>query len=127
MTSWPYEADEQAELCQLLDFHRITYHASLNGAHLAGSKSQSSKQWAKLKAQGAKAGAPDLEILSHPRRGNGRGPVFVEMKRVRAAKPSVSKEQREYHETLRELGYTVVVGYGAVDAWAKLQRLGYGR
>lgn len=124
---WPYEEDEQAELCQVLDLHHIAYHASLNGAHLSGSRAQRAKQWAKLKARGAKAGVPDLEIVSHPKRGGGRGPVFVEMKRVRAAKPSIGREQREYHDMLRELGYTVVVGYGSADAWAKLQRLGYGR
>ncbi len=125
-TKWPYEDSEQAMLCQILDRHHIRYHASLNGAHLRGNKAQRAAQWAKLKNQGAKTGVPDLVIVSPPKRGDIRGPVFVEMKRVKAANPSISKEQRAYHKLLRGLGYTVVIGYGMVDAWEQLQALGYG-
>lgn len=116
----PREDDEQAIVCQWLKANGILYFAVPNGAHLAGrSHQERSIQWGKLRRIGAQPGVPDLVVLMSHVIG---GPVvFLEMKRVLAAKPVVSPQQEQWHDALRERGFNVLVGYGAGDAIAKLQ------
>jgi hypothetical protein len=62
---------------------------------------------ARLKAEGVKAGVPD--IMNPVPNGYYVG-LFIEMKKPE--KGSVSPAQTEYHENLRVLGYAVAVCYG---------------
>ena len=67
----------------------------------------------KLKAEGVKAGVPDL-VLAIP-----RGPyhgLYIEMKRIKGGR--VSRDQVEWHERLRAQGYRVDVCYGHLEALA---------
>ena len=67
---------------------------------------------AALKAEGVKAGLPDLALLC--RRGS-KGALFIEMKKAdRSNKPTAA--QAEWIERLRQYGYQAVVCYGADEA-----------
>lgn len=72
----------------------------------------------KLKAEGLKAGVPDLCLpvargIDHTSAYHG---LYVELKRTRGG--TVSPEQRGWHEALRAQGYRVVVARGAAEAIA---------
>lgn len=62
---------------------------------------------ARLKAEGVRRGIPDL-ALDVPR--NGYHGLRIEMKRVKGG--TVSPEQKEVHQFLKEQGYAVVVALG---------------
>lgn len=64
----------------------------------------------KLKAEGVKAGVPDLYIPAWN--------LWVEMKRVKGGR--VSPEQKDWHEYLESIGDTVIIGKGAEDASRKV-------
>ncbi|MCK5236436.1 MAG: VRR-NUC domain-containing protein [Deltaproteobacteria bacterium] len=70
---------------------------------------------AKLKAEGVKAGVPDLNLAVA--RGGYHG-LYIEMK-VKPNKPT--KKQLEWHEMLREQGYRVEVCYGWEEGVAVLK------
>ncbi len=61
----------------------------------------------RLKAEGARAGVPDL-FLAWP--ASGRPGLFLELKRIAGGK--VSPAQAEWHERLRSAGYAVAVCAG---------------
>jgi len=67
---------------------------------------------AKLKAEGVKAGVPDV-FLACPR-GRWHG-LFVELKRADRSNHATSA-QRAWIEMLRRYGYSAVVAYGCVEA-----------
>jgi hypothetical protein len=67
---------------------------------------------ARLKAEGVKAGVPDL-LLAVPM--SGRHGLWIEMK---ALTGSARKTQREIHAALREQGYSVGVAKGYEEAKA---------
>lgn len=64
-----------------------------------------------LKAEGVKAGASDLIILTHGRT------LFLEMKKLDG---KVSKVQEEFSKNVEYLGFDYIVGYGATDASCKV-------
>lgn len=72
---------------------------------------------ARLKAEGVKAGAPDL-CVAEPR--GGYHGLWVEMKRAKGGR--VSKEQREFHAELLARGYHVVVAEGADEGFRAIER-----
>jgi hypothetical protein len=71
---------------------------------------------ARLKAEGVKAGVPDLHLPVARGRWHG---LYLELK-VGRNKPT--PEQAQWHERLRAQGYAVVVCYGADQALTALQR-----
>lgn len=75
-----------------------------NGGHRAISVAK------KLKAEGVKAGVPDLFIPAWR--------IWIEMKRTKGGK--VSKEQDEWADYLRGCGYVVIIAAGARDASLQL-------
>lgn len=85
-------------------FPRVRIFAIPNG----GKRSISTAK--KLKAEGVKAGVPDLYIPAWN--------LWVEMKRVKGGR--VSPEQKDWHEYLESIGDTVILGKGATDASAKV-------
>lgn len=108
---------------------RLLY-AVPNGAHLAGNDKQRAIQMKKLKKQGLRTGALDLnlDVPLWRRVGTSTGvcdPVLwndpqrlfsglrIEMKR-KGGKPS--QAQREFADLLRRQGYSVVIAQGATEA-----------
>lgn len=120
---YPYEADEQKAFISWLDKQGIEYFAIPNGAYLAGhTNNERAQQWSKLRAMGAKTGVPDLQIVTPIPNNPARG-LFVEMKRVRAARPEHSNEQKKWAQKLTAHGYIVIVAYGAQEAIAAIRAL----
>ena len=81
------------------------------------------KTAAYLKAEGVKAGVPDLFLAVHvhpPRVPNFRNGLFIEMKRPRGPKPIES--QQWWHEQLRRQNYQVEVCYGFEEAQSAILR-----
>lgn len=127
----PPESQEQRILAKWLDSVGALWCHVPNGGKrdaIAGSR---------LKAQGVKAGVPDVLVFSLPAaykiseqkhqgkdcRETPRG-VAIELKRCRGG--VVSKAQREWLDRLGECGWVVYVAKGATDAIKKLKELGYG-
>ena len=102
MAAAPTEHAEQVSLCGWLDAKHpdLDYWATPNGGN------RNIVTAAKMKAEGQKAGIPDL-FFPELR-------LFVEMKRTKGG--SVSKEQKHWIERLTKHGYKVVVCKGAAEA-----------
>ena len=103
------EHQEQRALCAWLDAAGIGYCAIPNAAR------RSPRQAAYLKAEGMRAGAPDLILW---RRTPGGSPVAIELKRSTGGRVSESQEQT--HALMRKEGWVVIVARGAADAIAQL-------
>lgn len=67
----------------------------------------------RLKDEGVTAGVPDLFCPAFS--------LWVEMKRIKGG--NISKEQLEIHKYLKEIGHTVIIGYGANDAINKFKSI----
>lgn len=110
------EHQEQAALMQVARLHEKKWpelallHAIPNGGqrHVAVA--------AKLKAEGVKAGIPDL-FLPVPR-GNAHG-LYIELK---AKGGNVSDSQRKMLAALAAQGYACLVCYGWEPAWEEIQK-----
>lgn len=122
----PYQAKEYAEQCFF--FTQLRYRerhqpevglifATLNGIRLTPGLAR------KAKLAGNKAGVPDVVV---PIARGGFFGLYIEFKEKDGAKPP--KHQLEFHQALREQGYSVVVAYGhvaqmdALNAYMKLPR-----
>lgn len=69
-----------------------------------------------LKAEGVRAGAPDL-FLAYPN--NGHGGLFIEMKKTKGG--HVSDAQKAYHALLASCGYMVAVCHGWLEAKTSIE------
>ncbi len=98
------EADEQRAVVEWCAWKRIPVF------HIPNGGSRHKAEAARLKAQGVKAGVPDLCI---PVARGGYHSLYVEMK---AGKGRVSQKQREWLELLSGQGMRAVVCYGADEA-----------
>lgn len=107
----PREDKEQIALVNKLERMGHLVHHSPNGMN------SNPITGAMFKKMGTKAGWPDMEIMT--KKG---GVIFVELKRRKGG--VLSKAQIDIHEKLRVLGHTVIVGYGAKDAYEKLIKIG---
>ena len=109
------EHAEQASLIRMCELHEAKYpgleliHAIPNGGkrHVAVAK--------KLKAEGVKAGVPDV-FLPVPR-GDAHG-LYIELK---AKGGNVSDAQRNMLTALEKQGYACIVAYGWENAWAEIK------
>ena len=99
----PSEHDEQVVVCKWLDLIGVTYFAVPNGSN----KSFTAQR--KFKAEGLKAGVPDLVVLLE-----GGKSLFIEMKRVKLS--TTSKEQKEWQKRLKVLGFSAHICKGAGEA-----------
>ena len=97
-----HESDEQIGFLRWFETHfrDVWIFHIPNGGHRAISVAR------KMKAEGVKAGVPDLYIPAWK--------LWVEMKRTKGG--VVSKEQRSWHEYLKSVGDAVIIGRGATDA-----------
>ena len=107
------EHEEQVTVVQWAAAHERTeprlklLHAIPN----AGAGAQKG-QAGKMRAEGVKAGVPDLCLpVEDPRRGTG---LYIEMKRRTGGRTSPA--QQWWHDALREQGYRVEVCAGADEA-----------
>jgi hypothetical protein len=108
-TAVPSEHAEQAMVIRWADLHsdprlKLLY-AVPNGARVSIGTAR------KLKAEGLRAGVPDL-VLPVPI--GGYHGAYIEMKRVKGG--VVSPKQQGWHEALRDQGYYVAVARGAEEA-----------
>lgn len=105
----PSEHDEQTALftwAALNEWHEprlALLFAIPNGGH------RSKATAGKLKAEGVKAGVPDVFLPAY-HLGREQFGLFVELKRVRGG--ATSPEQRAWHDRLRRNGYRVEVCKG---------------
>ena len=98
------EADEQRAVVEWCAWRRIPVF------HIPNGGSRHPAEAARLKAQGVKAGVPDLCI---PVARGGFHSLYIEMK---APKGRVSEKQREWLALLSEQGMRAIVCYGADSA-----------
>lgn len=115
----PTERQNQRAILKMVGdcFPRVLVHHSPNGAHLAGVGSAKFKQMGALKGDGLKPGFPDLICLWPVAKG-----CFIEVKREKTGK--VSPEQFAMHETLRALGWPILVTFSVNDAFEFLKANG---
>ena len=106
------EHDEQVAVCQYLDLLGVVYCAVPNGGHRHIGVAK------KLKAEGVKAGVPDLLLFSPVLDYRG---VAIEMKDVKNG--SVSPAQREFHKRMRLCGWLVEVCRGSDEAIELINQL----
>lgn len=112
----PYESEEQEALFQWAEAMsgkypclKLMYHVP-NGGH------RSAAVAGKLKAEGVKAGVPDICLPSA--RGGYHG-LYIELK---AGKNTATKEQKEWLSALSEEGYKAVVCRGWVKAAEEIKK-----
>ena len=116
----PSEAAEQSWVVAELRRARLLFCAVPNGGSRGGAR-----EAAGLKRGGVVAGVPDLLIFTPPPLWPGARGTALEMKRTGLGYGAVSEEQRGWLGDLNDLGWYVVVGYGAQDALKKLKAVGY--
>lgn len=98
------EAQEQKAVIAYCD------EAGIPIFHIPNGGKRNPREASNLKAQGVRAGVPDLFV---PIAANGRHGLFIEMK---AAKGRVSDKQREWLGLLDSQGYRTAVCFGAGQA-----------
>ena len=86
---------------------RLSFRAYLFAIPNGGSRHKLEAK--KLKAEGVRAGVPDLQLVV-PR--NGLHGLFVEMKRRNGVPSDIKQEQKDWHYKLRQKGYAVTVAFG---------------
>ena len=112
------ESDEQKIVAKWLDAHGIPWFHSPNEAR------RSYRLAAALKAQGLKAGVPDIIIIRQPPAQPELSGCVIEMK-VKPNKLTEAQRIRDQH--LVACGWHAAVAYSADEAIAVLVGLGYGR
>lgn len=117
----PTEADIQKTLVSYLDHANLLWTATANGGK------RDKRTAAGLKAQGVKAGVPDILIFTPPPTGVGSG-LALELKRDAGygrQRGRLSTHQRIWLEELRALGWRAEVVYGLDHALEILRSCGY--
>jgi len=119
----PSEASEQIALANDLNRAGFFWTAVPNGGKRALRTARS------LKAQGVRAGIPDLLIFDPPPQLDAHGRALVgcaiELKRADGRPSDVSKSQWKCLEELRTRGWLVFVAFGRLDAIKQLKDWGY--
>jgi hypothetical protein len=116
------ERDEQKVLAQWLDLIGVLW------CHAPNEARRSYRLAASLRAQGLKAGVPDVLIFSPPpdRQACPAVGCAVELKAA-SGRTEISDCQLAWIEALRAVGWHAFVAHGADDAIRRLQRAGYGQ
>lgn len=108
----PTEHEEQVALFQWAEANEAQYPELRNLVAFPNGGYRPMATAAALKAEGLKAGLPDLALLCQ--RGS-KGALFIEMKKAdHSNKPTAA--QTDWIERLRQCGYMAVVCYGAQEA-----------
>lgn len=112
----PTEAEEQTTLLSWCGMQEGRYPELGLLFHIPNGGKRGKAEAARFRAEGVKAGVPDLMLPVA--RGSYHG-LFVEMKR--RAGGQVSREQKKWLERLREQGYATAVCRGWEEASKALQ------
>ena len=107
----PTEEQEQRKLFAWADRHSFLYPELALMFHVPNGGKRGKAEAGRFKAEGVKAGVPDI-FLPVPM-GQAHG-LFIELKRIKGGKPS--KEQMQWIEALREKGYAAEICNGAAEA-----------
>lgn len=103
------EAEEQIQVVEYCELKGIPIY------HIPNERKCSAKAGARLKAQGVKAGVPDLCI---PIPNDKYHALYIEMK---AKGGKITNQQKQWIELLRSNGNLAVVCYGAKNAIALIE------
>lgn len=108
--------DEHIEQVKLFQFLRLlsAQYPALQFVFAIPNESYGGGRYAMLrgkyfKAEGRKRGVPDIFV---PIPSKGYHGLFIEMKKPKHLKPSISKEQKQYLKFLNKQGYKAIVCYG---------------
>lgn len=107
----PSEGQEQATLFNWAQMQSFVYPELRLMFHVPNGGSRNKAEAGRFKAEGVKAGVPDI-FLPVPR--CGMHGLFIEMKRLSGGK--VSPEQKEWIDSLRREGYAAEVCHGWQEA-----------
>lgn len=115
------EAPHQRRVAQWLDFLGVCWFHPPNGGN------RSVVTGAILKAQGAKAGVPDIVILDPPPAQPERVGTVIELKPLLSERPSAkaTPAQAEWLRAFEERGWVTAVCFGSGEAISFLGRMGY--
>jgi len=102
-----HEFEEQKAFVQYLIIRNIEHYHVPNGG------SRNVREAKNLKASGVSPGVPDIHI---PIQNLEYAGLFIEMKRAKPGKSTISVEQKKWIEKLNDNGYLAVVCYGADEA-----------
>jgi hypothetical protein len=116
-TIYPSEHQEQVALMQSLallypEIYELTA-AIPNGGHRHIATAR------KLKREGVSAGYPDI-LIDYPCKG--KHGMRIELKRVKAAKPRLTPEQKHWLDKLSRQGYLAIPAYGCADALQQIKQ-----
>lgn len=105
----PKEKDEQIAIFQWAALYKTHWGKPLNDYMFAipNGGTRNIREAVSLKAQGVKAGIPDIFIAIPA---NGYSGMFMELKRIKNWR--LSTKQTEWIERLKEIGYKCVVANG---------------
>lgn len=112
----PKEGAEQAALMSWAQMQSWRWPELQLLFHIPNGGARSKAEAGRFKAEGVKAGVPDL-FLPVPR-GNNHG-LFIELKRRKGGR--LSPEQRVWIQNLQEQGYQAFVCYGWEEATEVIQ------
>jgi len=119
----PLEETEQITLASWLDWNKVLYCHVPNGGYRHPVTAN------RFKAQGVKAGVPDILIFDRPypvENGMMYVGVAIELKRKDKSLGRLSDNQAQWISALRERGWLCNAFYGADAAIEYLKSLGYG-
>ena len=103
----PLEAEEQKALFEWAGYMGGRHPELKFMYHVPNGGRRNAREAAMLKAEGVKAGVPDIVL---PAARGGYHGLYIELKRQKSG--SLSKEQRAYLEYLKEQGYRAVMCRG---------------
>lgn len=107
----PTEDTEQAHIFVWAAWARNKYPELDLMHHIPNGGKRSKSEAARFKAQGVKAGVPDIFL---PCARGGYHGLYIELKRTKGGK--LSAAQKEWIDALRGQGYKVIVCYGFDEA-----------
>lgn len=107
----PTEDTEQAHIFVWAAWARGKYPELDLMHHIPNGGKRSKSEAARFKAQGVKAGVPDIFL---PCARGGYHGLYIELKRTKGGK--ISAAQKEWIDALRGQGYKVIVCYGFDEA-----------
>ena len=108
------EATEQERVVNYCRYNEMRYPELKLLHHIPNGGRRDKKEAARLKAQGVKAGVPDLFL---PVSRGGYHGLFIELKH---GKNKPTEKQTEWLKSLNEQGYAVAVCYGCEEASEKI-------
>ena len=108
---------EHEEQKAFVNWFRLNYHNYLIYS-VPNSGIRSKTIGIRMKQEGLLKGVFDLQILTPDKE-----IIFIEFKRVKEAKPKISKEQKEFKKFLDDNNYKNFFAFGFLDAMEKIKEV----